>query len=123
MANGCPVCGGVGRVLAFGVCRDPIPVTCPECAGLQITPASADDHLIAYPVAEITKFLLGRWPALPAAPSVQSVDERAQAAVGSAIEPEPDSLLAEGVVVGDLGVRRLASLDHAAGEDVGELRA
>jgi hypothetical protein len=81
MTNGCPVCGGIGRVLAFGTCRDPIPVTCPECAGLQITPASADDHVRRYPVAEITQFLLGRWPALPAAPSVETVDERAESSV------------------------------------------
>ena len=80
MTNGCPVCGGIGRVLAFGACRDPIPVTCPECAGLAITPASADDHLQTYPVGEITEFLLGRWPALPAA-SVEPVDERAESSV------------------------------------------
>jgi len=86
MTNGCPVCGGIGRVLAFGRCRDPIPVTCPECAGLQITPASADDDLRTYPVAEVTRFLLGRWPALPAASvdgplEVQAVDERAESSV------------------------------------------
>lgn len=82
MSNGCPVCGGWGRVLAFGACRDPIPVTCPECAGLQITPASADDvEMRAYPVSEITAFLLGRWPALPAPADgsrpdlVEAVDE------------------------------------------------
>ena len=122
MANGCPVCGGVGRVLAFGACRDPIPVTCPECAGLQITPASADDHLIAYPAAEITRFLLGRWPALPA-PSIQAVDQRAEPPVRSAIEVERDALHVERVVVGDLGVGGFASLDLSADEDVGELRA
>jgi len=81
MTNGCPVCGGIGRVLAFGTCRDPNPVTCPECAGLQITPASAEDHVRRYPVAEITRFLLGRWPALPPAPSVETVDERAESSV------------------------------------------
>ena len=82
MTNGCPICGGIGRILAFGACRDPIPVTCPECAGLQITPASADDHLRTYPVAEITRFLLGRWPALPPANrSVETVDERAESSV------------------------------------------
>lgn len=103
MTNGCPVCGGVGRVLAFGACRDPIPVTCPECAGLQITPASADDHLIRYSAAEITRFLLGRWPALPAAPLIEAVDERAEASVRRAIEAETDAFLVDGVVVGDLG--------------------
>jgi hypothetical protein len=83
MTNGCPVCGGVGRVLAFGACREPIPVTCPECAGLAMTPASAEDEtaLRRYPVAEVTQFLLGRWPALPPAPSVEAVDERAESSV------------------------------------------
>jgi hypothetical protein len=87
MTNGCPVCGGIGRVLAFGTCSDPIPVTCPECAGLAITPASADDHMRSYPVAEITEFLLGRWPALPPASiepvalEVEAVDERAESSV------------------------------------------
>lgn len=67
--NGCPVCTGLGRVLAFGVCSEPTPVLCPECAGLAITPASADDpqRLHAYSPREITAFLLGR-PALPAGP-------------------------------------------------------
>jgi hypothetical protein len=65
VTNHCPICAGVGRVLAFGACRDPIPVPCPECAGLQITPASADD-VRCYSVAEITALLL-RHPALPAA--------------------------------------------------------
>lgn len=62
--NGCPICAGVGRVLAFGACRDPIPVICPECAGLDITPASAED-VRAYSVSEITQLLLR--PALPPA--------------------------------------------------------
>lgn len=66
MTNGCPICAGIGRVLAIGASRDPITVTCPECAGLQITPASADDHLRLYTVREITELLLLR-PALPAA--------------------------------------------------------
>jgi hypothetical protein len=66
--NGCPVCGGIGRVLAIGRCRDPIPVPCPECAGLSITPASAEDDMLMYSVREITKLLLSR-PALPAASS------------------------------------------------------
>jgi hypothetical protein len=65
MTNGCPICAGVGRVLALGACRYPIPVPCPECAGLSITPASAED-LRAYTVAEITALLL-RHPALPEA--------------------------------------------------------
>ena len=65
MSNRCPICAGLGRVLAFGACRDPIPVPCPECAGLAITPASADD-LRLYTVAEITEMLIRR-PALPAA--------------------------------------------------------
>jgi hypothetical protein len=65
MSNGCPICLGLGRVLAFGACRDPIPVPCPECAGLEITPASADDQMRSYTVAEITALLL-RHRALPA---------------------------------------------------------
>ena len=65
MTNNCPICAGLGRVLAIGACRDPIPVPCPECAGLSITPASADD-VRRYTVAEITELLL-RHRALPAA--------------------------------------------------------
>lgn len=112
MTNGCPVCGGIGRVLAFGACRDPIPVACPECAGLAITPASADDHsssgLCTYPAAEITRFLLGRWPALPAASgepatSVQPVDERTEASVRHAVEVQGDAFELEHVSVGDFG--------------------
>ena len=92
MSNGCPICAGVGRVLAFGACRDPIPVPCPECAGLSITPASADDvEWRAYPAAEITAFLLGRWPALPAGPVasaelVEAVDELPEASVRGPVE-------------------------------------
>jgi hypothetical protein len=65
VTNHCPICAGLGRVLALGACRYPIPVPCPECAGLSITPASADD-VRRYTVAEITRLLL-RHPALPAA--------------------------------------------------------
>jgi hypothetical protein len=65
VSNHCPVCMGLGRVLALGACRQPIPVPCPECAGLSITPASADD-IRCYGVAEITALLLLH-PALPAA--------------------------------------------------------
>lgn len=65
MTNHCPICAGFGRVLALGACREPIPVPCPECAGLSITPASADD-VRRYTVAEITEMLLRR-RALPAA--------------------------------------------------------
>jgi hypothetical protein len=64
VTNRCPICAGFGRVLALGACREPIPVPCPECAGLEITPASADD-VRRYTVAEITAMLL-RHPALPA---------------------------------------------------------
>lgn len=64
--NSCPVCAGIGRVLAFGVGLDPVPVPCPECAGLAITPASADEASIrTYTAREITVMLLRR-PALPA---------------------------------------------------------
>lgn len=44
MSNGCPVCLGLGRVVALGASGRPFPVLCPECAGLAITPASAEDH-------------------------------------------------------------------------------
>lgn len=78
-------------MLAFGACRDPIPVPCPECAGLSITPASADDVDAcpkAYGTAEITRFLLGRYPALPPASAelVEPVDELPEPAVGSPVE-------------------------------------
>jgi hypothetical protein len=43
MTNRCPVCCGLGRVLVFGVNGEPAIMRCPECAGLAITPASADD--------------------------------------------------------------------------------
>jgi hypothetical protein len=43
--NGCPVCCGLGRVLAIGIGGEPMPIRCPECAGLATTPASADDGL------------------------------------------------------------------------------
>jgi hypothetical protein len=91
VSNGCGVCGGIGRVLAFGRSVEPIAVPCPECAGLSITPASADD-MRAYTVAEITEILL-RHPALPPAAEVapepverisepvELVDEAAEAAV------------------------------------------
>lgn len=39
----CPVCLGLGRVLAFGFAGAPVPLRCPECAGLDVLPASADD--------------------------------------------------------------------------------
>jgi hypothetical protein len=59
MSNGCPLCAGVGRVLAFGVAPDPVPLRCPECAGLAITPASADDDGFTYLIRQAG-------PALPA---------------------------------------------------------
>jgi len=74
MSNRCPICAGLGRVLAFGACAEPLSVPCPECAGLSITPASADDDLRAYSVREITQLLLAR-PALPA--PIQIVDQGA----------------------------------------------
>jgi hypothetical protein len=80
VSNGCFVCGGLGRVLAFGACHDPIPVPCPECAGLSVKPASVDD-VRAYTAAEITVMLLAR-PALPpASEPVELVDESAEASV------------------------------------------
>lgn len=74
MRNGCPICAGIGHVLAFGACAEPLAVACPECAGLAITPASVEDDLRAYSVREITELLLAR-PALPGV--VERVDQRA----------------------------------------------
>jgi excinuclease UvrABC ATPase subunit len=74
MSKRCPICAGLGRILAFGACVDPIAVICPECAGLAITPASAEDHLRMYSVREITELLLSR-PALPE--PVEVVDQGA----------------------------------------------
>jgi hypothetical protein len=72
--NGCPICAGIGHVLAFGACSEPLSVPCPECAGLSITPASAEDDMRSYSVREITELLLAR-PALPGA--VERVDQGA----------------------------------------------
>jgi hypothetical protein len=41
--NACPFCAGYGWVLVVGLGRHPEQVTCPECAGLNIPPASIDD--------------------------------------------------------------------------------
>lgn len=49
MSNGCPVCLGLGRVVALGASGRPFPLLCPECAGLAITPASAEDHRSTVP--------------------------------------------------------------------------
>lgn len=111
MPSRCPICAGVGRVLAFGACRDPIAVPCPECAGLAIVPASADD-LRAYTAREITQMLLRR-PALPPATGsdkpeplrvrpVEFVDQDPQTTIGGPVEMEPDPLEVESIVVGDL---------------------
>lgn len=43
MNNRCPACGGLGRLVATAACGPPVVVTCPECAGLAVPPASADD--------------------------------------------------------------------------------
>ena len=77
--NGCPVCAGLGRVLAFGAWLEPIGVPCPECAGLAITPASADELQ-----------------------TVEVVDQLAQPPVGGPVEVEGDPLLVEGILIGDL---------------------
>ena len=63
MGNGCPVCGGIGQVLAFGFAGDLVPIGCPECAGLAFTPASADDLRAGVRQR-------GSVPAQPAAPPV-----------------------------------------------------
>lgn len=67
MSNGCPVCLGLGRVVAFGA-AEPIVVLCPECAGLRITPASAEDPCQgrAGPPGPLEGFLRQLGPALPA---------------------------------------------------------
>jgi len=44
MSNQCPVCLGLGRIVAFGAAMQVVSLPCPECAGLDITPASAEDH-------------------------------------------------------------------------------
>ena len=121
MSNGCPVCAGLGRVLAFGACSDPVPVACPECAGLAITPASAEDDMRAYSVREITALLLR--PALPPGDLqlVDGVDEMPQAPVRRAVETERDAFLVEGVVISHLDRGGLDTFDRAAGDDVGEV--
>ena len=121
MSNGCPVCAGLGRVLAFGACSDPVPVACPECAGLAITPASAEDDMRAYSVREITALLLR--PALPPGDLqlVDGVDEMPQAPVRRAVETERDAFLVEGVVIGHLDRGGLDTFDRAADDDVGEV--
>lgn len=65
--NGCPVCGGIGKVLALGTGCDPIAVACPECAGLAITPASADDYRAAPRTASVDVRDAWTVPALPPA--------------------------------------------------------
>lgn len=52
--NGCTVCDGLGRLLAFGAV--PVVVPCPECAGLNITPASAEDATLL-----AVEVFPGRW--------------------------------------------------------------
>lgn len=71
MSNRCPVCIGTGRIVAFAAFGDPVPVVCPECAGLHITPASADDV---------------RRP--PRSQLVEASDELAQAPVGGPVEAQ-----------------------------------
>jgi hypothetical protein len=121
MSNGCPVCAGLGRVLAFGACSDPVPVACPECAGLAVTPASAEDDLRAYSVREITTLLLR--PALPPGDLqlVEGVDEVPQTTVRSTVEPQSDAFLVDGVVISHLDRGGLDTFDRAARDDVGEV--
>lgn len=46
MTNRCPICDGQGDVTAFSNDGSKmLRITCPECAGLAIAPASADDGL------------------------------------------------------------------------------
>jgi hypothetical protein len=121
MSNGCPVCAGVGRVLAFGACSEPVPVACPECAGLAVTPASAEDDMRIYSVREITALLLR--PALPPGDLqlVESVDEMSQTPVRRTVETETDAFLVEGIVVGHLDGSSFDALDRSAGDDVAEV--
>lgn len=122
MSNGCPSCNGVGKVVAFGLSREPVTVICPECAGLSITPASREDYLRMYSVRELTAMLTQR-RALPPADLelVESVDEMAQSSVRRAVETEADALLVDGVVVGDLDRRRLDAFDRPCRDDVSEV--
>ena len=43
MRNRCPICAGIGHVVAFGACAEPLTVPCPECAGttVMISPEQA----------------------------------------------------------------------------------
>ncbi len=43
-AKQCPLCWGLGKILAFGVALHPVALACPECAGLDVLPASAEDE-------------------------------------------------------------------------------
>jgi hypothetical protein len=65
--NGCPVCLGAGRLVAITARGEAVPLFCPECAGLAITPASADEA---------------------ASEVVEPVEELAEPSVGGAIEAE-----------------------------------
>ena len=55
MTNGCPVCLGLGRIVAYGAAMQPLSVPCPECAGLATTPASAEDDADNGPIIEQSK--------------------------------------------------------------------
>jgi len=72
VSNGCPVCLGLGYVLIVAATVEPAAVACPECAGLLITPASAEDDIARDPVAALLRRIGLLRPALPA-----SVTQRA----------------------------------------------
>jgi hypothetical protein len=79
---------GLGRVLAFGVSHEPTVLRCPECAGLDIVPASADDRIVFK--------LLQTAPALPPGPRSPDLGPgtspgRIEHAEGEMLGPTPGS--------------------------------
>lgn len=72
MANGCPVCLGLGQVLILAATIEPSSVPCPECAGLLITPASAEDDIARDPVAALLRRIGLSRPALPSGLSARA---------------------------------------------------
>lgn len=55
MGNGCPVCGGIGKLLATAFNGVPISMPCVECAGLMIPPASVDDDELLITLSKKTQ--------------------------------------------------------------------
>ena len=71
--NRCPMCCGLGRILAFGVGMQPVVMGCPECGGLDLTPASADERP-------------------PSSVAVEDVDQIAEAAEVGAVEDDRQAM-------------------------------